>query len=652
MNVANRYFTWFVLLVTLAVSAGVLAQDQAAAKAKEQELIGVLQSNASPAEKAITCKKLAIYGSAEAVPSLMPLLADKDLASWARIALEVIPGPAADEALREAMGALQGRLLVGTINSIAVRRDAKAVDGLIQKLDDTDDDVASAAAVALGHIGGDQAAQALGQALTKAPAGVRSAVAEGSILCAEWYLAQDKPAEAIKLYEAVRQADVPNQRHLEAIRGAILARGSDGVDLLVEQLESGDKENVGVGLRAARELPGRDVTEALASEMNRLGAAERPLLLLAIADRRDDAVLPTVLKAAQDGPKPLRVTAIGILIHLGDIGCVPALLEAATGGDQEIQAAAMETLVRLPGKDVDADLASRLTQAKGKTRQVLIELAGQRQISEALPGIVAGIKDTDAGVRAAAIQAVGILGQDQQVAELTQLLQTTRNADERAAIEKALLAVTGRSGAKSVPHLLPLTQSNDSSLHIIGLHALAVVGGSDALSAVKSAIAGNDATVQDEAVRILSTWPNNWPEDTDAGEALLKLTESGEKMSHRVLALRGYLQYIRGNAKIDNDQKVAKIKDLRPQIKRPEEERLTIAVLGGVPTAASLDLLTTLAEDPAVAEEAYSAMVTIAGGNARGLSKEQRQQALQTVTEKSRNNGTKRRAQDALNKVR
>lgn len=652
MNVANRYFTWFVLLVTLAASAGVLAQDQAAAKAKEQELIGVLQSNASPAEKAITCKKLAIYGSAEAVPSLMPLLADKDLASWARIALEVIPGPAADEALREAMGALQGRLLVGTINSIAVRRDVKAVDGLIQKLDDTNADVASAAAVALGHIGGDQAAQALGQALTKAPAGVRSAVAEGSILCAEWYLAQDKPAEAIKLYEAVRQADVPNQRHLEAIRGAILARGSDGVDLLVEQLESGDKENVGVGLRAARELPGRDVTEALASEMNRLGAAERPLLLLAIADRHDDAVLPTVLKAAQDSPKPLRVTAIGILIHLGDIGCVPALLEAATGGDEEIQAAAMETLIRLPGKDVDADLASRLTQAKGKTRQVLIELAGQRQISEALPGIVAGTKDSDAGVRGAAIQAVGILGQDQQVAELTKLLQTTRDADERAGIEKALLAVTGRSGAKSVPHLLPLTQSKDSSLHIIGLHALAVVGGSDALSAVKSAIAGDDATVQDEAMRILSTWPNNWPEDTDAGEALLKLTESGEKMSHRVLALRGYLQYIRGNAKIGNDQKVAKIKDLRPQIKRPEEERLTIAVLGGVPTAASLDLLTTLAEDPAVAEEAYSAMVTIAGGNARGLSKEQRQEALQTVTEKSRNDGTKRRAQDALNKVR
>ncbi len=651
MNVANRHSFWFVLLVTVAVSVGAFGQDQAAAQAKEQELIGVLQSNASPAEKAITCKQLAIYGTEEAVPSLMPLLADKELASWARIALEAIPGPAANEALREAMGSLQGRLLVGTINSIGVRRDAMAVEGLVQKLGDADADVASAAAVALGHIGGDRAAKALGQALTKPPAGVRSAIAEGCILCAEWYLAQDKLTDAVKLYDAVRQADVPKQRHLEAIRGAILARKSDGVGLLIAQLESADKDNVGIGLRTARELPGRDVTEALAAEMDRLSEEKRPLLLLAMADRDDDAVLPVVLKAAQGGTKPLRITAMGVLIHLGNVKCVPPLLEAAAEGDSEIEAAAMETLVRLPDKDVDADLAGRLPESKGKMRRALIILAGQRQISEALPSIVSSIKDADAGIRNAAIQAVGILGQGQQVAELTKLLQATRDSDERAAIEKALLAVTGRSGIESVPHLLPLTQSEDNSLHIIGLHALAVVGGSEALSAVNSAIAGDNATVQDEAVRILSTWPNNWPEDSDAGDALLKLTQSGTKMSHQVLALRGYLQYIRGNAKIGNDQKVAKIKDLRPQIKRPEEERLAIAVLGEAPSGTSLDLLMKLAEDPAVAEEAYLAMVRIADGNAPGLSKEQRREALQTVVEKSRNNRTKRRAQAALNRI-
>ncbi len=66
---------------------------------KEKELIGVLQTSPPP-EKAIACKKLAIYGSKAAVPELAKLLTDAELASWARIALEAIPDPAADEALR------------------------------------------------------------------------------------------------------------------------------------------------------------------------------------------------------------------------------------------------------------------------------------------------------------------------------------------------------------------------------------------------------------------------------------------------------------------------------------------------------------------------------------------------------------------------
>jgi HEAT repeat protein len=651
MNVAKRYFAWFVLLVVMAVSAVAAGQDQAAAKDKERELIAILQSNAPAAEKAIPCKQLAIYGTDEAVPALIPLLADRELASWARIALEAIPGAAADEALREAMGSLQGRLLIGTINSIGVRRDRLAVEGLIQKLGDEDADVASAAAVALGHIGGDRAGQALAQALPKAPAGVRSAVAEGCILCAEGYLNQNQTAEAVKLYDTVCRAEVPKQRRLEAIRGAILARGSEGIPLLLEQLESTDKDRTAIGLRTARELPGRDVSEALAAEMDRLSPAKRPLLLLALADRDDEAVLPAVVRAAQGGPKALRITAIGILIRLGDVSSIPVLLEAATESDAEIQNAAQETLSRLADKEVDAQLLTRLPNAKGRLRQVLIELASQREICDAVPAIVSSFEDSDAGIRAVAINAIGILGQNEQVPELVRLVEKTSDSRARAAIEKALLAVTGRSGAKSVPYLLPLTKNNDRSLQIIGLHALAVVGGPEALSAVLAGIASNASTVQDEAVRILSTWPNNWPEDADAGEALLRLTRTGSKMSHQVLALRGYLQFLRGNGKLSAEEKVARISDLRPQIKRPEEERLAIAALGEAPTGGSLELLRTLAQDPAVAEEAYSAIVKVAAGS-QGLSQEQRQQALRLVTEKSANGGTKQRARQALDKIR
>jgi len=652
MITKKRYFSWCIMFVIAAASAMTVTQTLQAADVKESDLIAVLQSNAPKSEKAITCKKLVIYGSEQAVPTLAPLLADKELASWARIALEAIPGPASDAALRNAMGKLQGRLLVGVINSIGVRRDVKAVDALIQRLNDANADVASAAAVALGHIGGEQAAKALTQSLAKAPTGVRSAVAEGCILCAEWFLANDRTDEAIKLYDTVRQANVPDQRHLEAIRGAILARRSAGIPLLLKQLRSEDKKRLGVGLRTARELPGRDVTEALAAELARLTSDRRPLLLLALADRSDSAVLPTVLKAAQSSSKDLRITAIKILIRLGDVSCVPILLQAACENDAKLEQAAMETLLRLPGKDVDTDLVARLPQARGKQQQILIKLSGQRQINSALPAVVSSLQSTDTGIRGAAVQTINIIGQDPQTVDLVKLLQKTKNSKERAGINKALLAISGRCGVKCISHLQPLTQSRDSELRIIALQALAIIGGPDALAAVKSAIASAEPSVQDEAVRILSTWPNNWPEDSEAGKALLLLATSAKKMSHQVLGLRGYLQYIRGNKKLTNEQKVIKVKDMQSHIKRSEEKRQAIAVLAEAPSASALELLTTLAEDSALTEEAYSAMVKIAGQDIRGVSKDQRRQVLQTVIEKSRNDGTKQRARKCLSKVR
>src|SRR5258708_31086304 len=111
------------------VSTGA-ASAQVANPEKEAEFISVLRSDAPGAEKAIACKQLAIYGSSDAVVYLARLLPDEKLASWARIALEAIPGPEADEALRKATDSLQGNLLIGTINSIGVRPDAAAIDRL------------------------------------------------------------------------------------------------------------------------------------------------------------------------------------------------------------------------------------------------------------------------------------------------------------------------------------------------------------------------------------------------------------------------------------------------------------------------------------------------------------------------------------------
>ena len=167
----------------------------------------------------------------------------------------------------QARGHAQRQLLVGTINSIGVRRDAAAVDSLDRPLEGAGRRGCLGRGRRLGHIGNAAATKALRQSLANSAPPVRGAVAEGCILCAERLVRDGKNKEAAEIYDAVRRADVPKPRKLEATRGAILARKSDGIPLLIEQIKSPDKAMMQIAFMTARELPGTDVTNALAAEV-------------------------------------------------------------------------------------------------------------------------------------------------------------------------------------------------------------------------------------------------------------------------------------------------------------------------------------------------------------------------------------------------
>lgn len=635
----------------LAANRPAFAQTTEGDAPKERQFIAVLQSGAAPAEKALACRHLAIHGSGEAVPALAPLLDNPELAAWARIALEAIPDPAADAALREAVGRLQGRLLVGVINSLGMRRDARAVPALIPKLKDPDPEVASATAVALGRIGTEAAATALHARLADAPPAMRAALGEGCVRAADHLRTEGKTAAALALYDATRAAALPQQQRLEATRGAILARQADGLPLLREQLQSADKAAFALGLRVARELPGQAVTEALATELDRVPPARQPLVLRALADRADAAVLPAVLKAAQADSPALRLAAVQVLEHRGDATCVPVLLAAVTAPDSAVARAAKVTLSRLHGAEVDAALIAKLPEATGPLRATLIELCGRRQITRALPTLVQAVQDPQPEVRRAALQAVGMLGGEPEVAELVRLIQRADDAAAREAIESALFDVSGRVGAKCAPQLLPLMRQTSSALRVIGIRALAGVGGPAALAAVQAAVKDPAEEVQDEAVRALSTWPNNWPDDVGVAEPLLALVKSGAKRSHQVLGFRGYLQYLQADKSLSDAARVERIKELLPATQWPEEKQAAVGVLGTLRTAAALELLQTLATDTAVAEEAFSAQVSLAARDIPDVTKDQRRAVLQAVADKSRNEATRKRAEEALKRI-
>jgi len=347
----------------------------------------------------------------------------------------------------------------------------------------------------------------------------------------------------------------------------------------------------------------------------------------------------------------VRLVAIAALERQGNVSSLPVLLDAAASDDADVAQAALGALTRLPGNDVDAEVLARLPDSRGTTRQVLVELAGRRRIEAALPAIVGFAGDPNAGVRSTAVRVIGVLGGDEQVPALVRLFQEGEGPGDRANLEAALIAISSRGGVRCVPHLLPLAQSTDPALRITALHVLASAGGPAALGAVTAAIDDGDESVRDEAVRTLSTWPNNWPDDSGVAEPMLRLAKYSMKPSYQVLGLRGYLQYVQGDKQLKDEARIEKVRDVFPLLKRPEEQHLAIGVVAGAPADGAMDLLVAFAAEPAVADDACSAILKLAGDKGPAIPKEQRRRALQTVVAKSNQDATRTEARQMLKAI-
>ena len=109
-------------------------------------------ANSSEFQKAKACQRLALVGDDSAIPALAALLQDPKLSHYARTALEPMPGDAADRALRQALEKVDGDLLIGLINSIAVRRDPHALVALAGLRQGDDREVSKAATAAISRI--------------------------------------------------------------------------------------------------------------------------------------------------------------------------------------------------------------------------------------------------------------------------------------------------------------------------------------------------------------------------------------------------------------------------------------------------------------------------------------------------------------------
>ena len=604
--------------VVLFIGAVVPRLSAADADLDPVRLLAVLKSEASLFDKAKACQRLAVVGDRDAVPVLAALLDTEALAHYARFALEAIPDPAVDDALREAAAKLRGLRRIGAINSIGMRRDAKAVDVLVKFLADGDVALAGAAAGALGRIGTPEAAAALTKTLASAPEALQGVVAEATLVCAERHLVAGNRAGAIAIYDAVRATKLPSHLTLAALRGGIVARGEADLSLFSESLRAKDYPTFALAVKASREVPGEKATQVLVEAFRGSEWPQQAALIPALAERGGVPAHQALLGRAVAGPVDARIAAIRALgffpgLELS-ITSALVLFKAATDSDRSVADAAMETLTRLGGKEVDSSLASLLDQpGSAEIRPVLLEVAGRRRIAAAAPAIRKAVEETDEALRLSGLRALGEIAETADLSLLATRAVAPRSPKEAPVALEALKSACRRApdrdacaSALADPLAKAPAEAKPQLLDVVG-----AIGGPAALKIVVGSLQDTDDRVADAAARVLGEWKGE--EGAFELSAQAKAAKEGKARARTF----GALNHILRRLAFPKEKRLALTQSALDGAQNDDERKAVIETLANIPTAESYALLIPLFANAALKEEACASAVRIGERAAR-----------------------------------
>jgi HEAT repeat protein len=543
------------------------------------------------------------------------LLGDEQLSHNARYALQMNPDPAVDEALRNALGKVKGRPLVGVIHTVGYRRDAKAVDALAGLLGDSNTMAAGAAARALGSIGNAEAAKALEQALPGAATECKLDLYEGLLRGAESLAADGKRPLAMGIYDRLYKSDAPHQVRGGALRAAILVRQAPNRQkLLQEQLSNENYILFSAAVEASHQMRGPKATTILTDAMKSLSADRRILVIQALGVRGEKGAAPALLEAAKGGEPRVRVAAIQAVTELGDASAVPMMAQLLDDSDREVAKAAQESLATFPGREADEVVGQMFASGNADKQRLALDLMGRRRMVSGLPALVKAAGDADPKLRAAAIKLIGDLGGSDQLPVMLDLLGKARESAELNAVEQALTTICLKAAdSKSQADKLVGQLDKAEPAHKASLvRVLGAVGGPNALQAVCACAKSDNADVRSAATRALGTWKT-----IDAAPSLLTMAKETSNPAEKTLFLRGYLGLAaRGDVPLED--RVAMCRQAAGVIVRDEEKRLLLGTLSNIVSPESVELIAPYVDDASIRQEAVLAAVTVAEKLLRG----------------------------------
>ena len=594
----------------------------------EDKLLTFLGSTPNLDARLAVCRQLRLIGSEKSVPALAHILHQPETTDMARYALEKIPDPAADNALLDALNTATGEAKLGIISSLGARKTAEAVKTLAALLADPEPAVASASAIALGRIGGKDAAAALSAAYDKAQGAFRSEIASSLLRCAEELLSSMDHASAGGIFGKILSSEpplAPVVLRQAALKGKILAAEKDAArSLILDTLGRGPQEmhEPAIALIAAV-FGDADIAQASAL-LPKLPEASQVQLVAALAGYPKDSVRPAVLAAVKGGSAAVRIAALRALVKVGNASSVLFLAECAAGSRGNEQLAARSSLATLPGKDVDeAILFWLIASPDDSLKNEFIQAAGERRISAAKSHLKALAASGSLGNNLEAARALRAIASAADIPDLLGILFGMGDEQVQEELENTIGSLAQKIGdpysrAKDIVTLL--APAPDSKLapvteipkRCLLYRTLGKIGDDSSLPLLRAALKEEDAQIQDAAIRALADWPNS-----TGREDVLGIAQSSKDLTHQVLALRGFIRMVGLEKYQSPGAAVRSLKTALDLASRPDEKKLVLGALPDFAGPEALALAESLLGVDGIKEEAQAAIDKIRENLAR-----------------------------------
>ena len=579
-----------------------LASPETKAQAAAR-LAALLDDDTTAPGRQFAFMQLRLVGGAAEVPRLSEWLNRPEDAENARLTLTDILCEESLVPLRQALETIKGQALVGIIGSLASRKDRLSIPVFIRLLDDSDKDVAAAAASALGQFGAEGR-----DALLKAKD--VTFVASALIGIANELVDQGKPEEAAQLFAVYSDKKYPVGLRRAAFQGQLRTLSPEQQEQTIAKwfFEDDPAKNDIAASRLKQLSPSQ--FDELFSKVAEMNSRAKIVFLELAVQQQSEKLMTQLRKTLETGNETERVSALRALGQMGDPEAIPLLI--ALLKDTSIQDEAAEALKKFPKTAVEAPLIQVLGQADIRIK--VLDIMSDLKCYDAIDPLIVMAQSEDAAVFVPVIATLGRIcdPDDSDIPRMLRLYLASRPGPHRENVERAIVIICENmpDPAARAEILLKHLRNPEGALPEDTLATvfplLGRFGNQQVADLIFPFLTSDQFFLQQAAIRALCNWPN-----ADHKDKLWEIATTSSSPQYSQWALRAYIRVVTLRSDRPESETLTMLQNAMKAANNDADRRLCLNRASTVRTMEAVQWIAAYLDNPALAQAACEALAEL-----------------------------------------